>query len=293
MKKYLIIRILGNDLPTLHGDNQTYSNLEFTLRHEKEFEKTDKLYILNRIINTKKKNKIEEILKNYNTNYIHIPFEKKIFDKLPKLNYNLNQIKKMTHKKLTKLLYRYNLYIVNNNGSRNFAIEYGKQNNYEWTFVLDSNSFFTLKSYTDIISNIKKDSEYLIIPQKRLHDNNLNNMILINKNKNLETILDALPVQEPQIAFKNTSKYKFNENIPYGLAPKAEFLCALRIPGKWNKWMFFYGLNIKKRTFKKSKYQILSKIIRLHPKNKHNTFSNNWILRNYGIFILAKNIQNF
>ena len=33
-KLYLIIRILGNDLNGLHGNNQTITNLEFTLKNE-------------------------------------------------------------------------------------------------------------------------------------------------------------------------------------------------------------------------------------------------------------------
>ena len=47
--KFLIIRILGNDLRGLHGSNQTFENLLFTLNHEPEFNGTDKMYILNRI----------------------------------------------------------------------------------------------------------------------------------------------------------------------------------------------------------------------------------------------------
>ena len=31
--KNCIVRILGNDLSGIHGENQTFSNLEFTLTH--------------------------------------------------------------------------------------------------------------------------------------------------------------------------------------------------------------------------------------------------------------------
>ena len=50
----LIIRILGNDLSGLHGENQTYNNLKFTLENEPEFENTDKMFLLNRIYNQEK-----------------------------------------------------------------------------------------------------------------------------------------------------------------------------------------------------------------------------------------------
>ena len=37
MNKNIIIRMLGNDLKNLHNQNQTYDNLEFTLKHEPTF----------------------------------------------------------------------------------------------------------------------------------------------------------------------------------------------------------------------------------------------------------------
>ena len=33
-KKFLIVRILGNDLRNLHGNTQTFHNLKFTLENE-------------------------------------------------------------------------------------------------------------------------------------------------------------------------------------------------------------------------------------------------------------------
>ena len=82
----------------------------------------------------------------------------------------------------------------------------------------------------------------------------------------------------------------FNSNIPYGLAPKAELLTALNVKGKWNTWMYFYGLDIKPRTFNNKNYKILSYVIRLSPFNYNNDIKNNWILRWIGIYLLVKQI---
>ena len=57
--KYLIIRMLGNDLPGLHSFYQTYNNLEFTIMNESNFENTEKLYVLNRIVDIEKKNRVK------------------------------------------------------------------------------------------------------------------------------------------------------------------------------------------------------------------------------------------
>lgn len=49
---------------------------------------------------------------------------------------------------------------------------------YTWTFVLDSNSFLTKEAFKNIVDNIDTKTEYIIIPQKRLKDENLSNDIL-------------------------------------------------------------------------------------------------------------------
>ena len=72
-KRNIIIRILGNDLNGLHGSNQTYNNLKFTLENEPQFENCDKMFILNRIIDKEKKQKYIELLNKYKTKYIEIP----------------------------------------------------------------------------------------------------------------------------------------------------------------------------------------------------------------------------
>ena len=49
MVKILIIRILGNDLEGLHGQNQTLDNLKFTLENEPKFPNCKKMFLLNRM----------------------------------------------------------------------------------------------------------------------------------------------------------------------------------------------------------------------------------------------------
>ena len=53
--KYLMIRILGNDLDGLHGSNQTLENLAFTLENEYNFSNCKKMFVLNRIVSIEKK----------------------------------------------------------------------------------------------------------------------------------------------------------------------------------------------------------------------------------------------
>ena len=286
----------------LHGNNQTINNLEFTLKNEYNFFQTDKIYILNRIVDISKKNKIIKLLELYNTKYIDIPFDIIIFKKIPKLELTVDDIKKLElshdwkHKgtneevsKVIKGMSDYNLYLINNNKSRNFAINYGKKNGYKWTFVLDYNNYILKDCFENIINNLDDKTEYIILSQKRLNDKNLKNNVLLN---NGYSITIQLRNHEPQLAFKNTSTIFFNPNIPYGLSPKAELINSFCIKGPWNNWMTFFGLNIKPRKFLNVNYQILSFVIRLDANNKSNNIRNNFMNRWMGLYNLVKKIND-
>lgn len=301
--RFLIIRILGNDLKGLHGDDQTISNLKFTLEHEEQFKNTTKMFVLNRIVSKKKKKKYIKLLDKYNINYIDIPFDIKKFNELPRINTNLKKFNELSLLDKTSYTLKHNLYLVNNNGCRNFCISYGKEKNYKWTFVLDSNSFFTKDAFNIIIKNKKiKTCGYLIIPQKRLNDHNLQNEILLTKE--YYNFIQKLPNNEPQIAFKNTSTKMFNDNIPYGVAPKTELLNALKVNGPWcrflntNNQRVFSGNYILKnlspsinvRKFKNTAYTTTGYIIRLSPQNNKNHKRVNGRLRRNGLLLLIDEI---
>ena len=301
-KKILITRMLGNDLSGLHGQEQTLRNLEFTLKEEPDFDNVDKLFILNRIACDYKKQKIVSMLEAYQANYTEIPFCKKTFEQLPKISeeltleyfqeLHLSDEKRMKDRYgfIIQQLLQHNLYLVNNNSCRNFAIQYGKANNYDWTFPLDSNSFLTEKLFNEIVNNIRSNLDYIAIPQKRLKDGDLPNQIVLCNG--FETLLKYLPTQEPQLAFKHSSNIAFNESIPYGLAPKAELLTALNIQGKWNNWQEYTRLGIKPRNFPKAQTETLSAIVRLNPYCDENNIQQNWISRWKGIYVLSKQLSN-
>jgi hypothetical protein len=292
-KKYLIVRILGNDLETLHGKNQTYDNLKFTIKNESSFINTDKLYILNRIADKEYKQQIITLLEATKQKYIDQPFEIEKFNKLPEINMSYEEFKQKNPEHPKSLIYyssilkEHNLYLINNNGCRNFGLKYGKRNGYKWTFVLDSNSYFTDEYYNNIIKYISKNTHYIVIPQIRIDDYNLENNDILNSN-NLNRKFE---MEEPQLAFHINSKYKFNELIPYGLSPKAEFLNAIQSKGKWNNWKDNELINIKSRKFEDVKIQTLSNNIRLNSYNKYNSIDNNWIRRWTGLFLLIQKIK--
>ena len=294
MVKILIFRILGNDLQGIHGNNQTITNLKFTLENESEFPNTTKMFLLNRIYDLDKKNKIIKMLDSYNYKYLDIPFEieeykKIIYDKnIDKLIKNHKNVR--SNKNIFIGLREHNLYLVNNNGSRNYCIEYGKRKGFDWVFPLDSNSYFTDYHFKEIYKILKKDNkvEYLIIPQVRIASGKLKNEdIFFSKD-----IIENLNTNEPQIAFKNISKIIFNSKIPYGASPKAELLRVLRVPGRWSGWLDnkkYY--DIKDRPKQNVNYKLIGKVIRLNPQEKNNG-KDNFNNRMVGLYRFVKYIRN-
>ncbi|NCC83760.1 MAG: glycosyltransferase [Clostridia bacterium] len=241
--RYALIRILGNDLPMRHSENQTYNNLKFTLENESEFDNCIKLWILNRITDVTKKKKLIDILSKHNKLYIDIPYEPKeftrikyCFEDLPQNDYKLTQkFKKLDERgKLlidNAILRSKNNYIINNNGARNRALQEGIKYG-DWILPWDGNCFVTDISWTSITSSIQKrtDIQYHIVPMDRLLDNQ-----------------DALrpdympnPSEEPQIIFRRDAVLRFDEWLMYGLQPKVQLLKRLGVPGKWDKWKRLY-----------------------------------------------------
>jgi len=296
--KNLIFRILGNDIFPIHSDTQTYNNLLFTIQNEPEFKNTDKIYLLNLIIDTNKRQNLINLLESYSIKYFEIPFNYDEFRNLSKISKETAEICEniltqnarvsSCHRDLlSRELSEYRLFIMNINYARNYCIEYGKKYNYRWTFVFDSNIFLTTKCYDLIINNILPDTEYITIPQIRLLDGNYSNEIILTNPERIET----LSTHEHQLAFSLTSKYRFNEDIPYGTMNKGEFLNALQVPGPWTTWgSDLNNLGISQRIFKNVLYQTLSKCIRLNPGVETNSIGTNWLNRMIGTYVLYKQI---
>lgn len=284
-----VARILGNDLEGMHGSNQTYDNLKFTLQHEKLGEDTQVIYFLNRIVNVKKKKELIQLLQRYRQKFVDIPFNYNKFSSMYSKVRNRRLLKEVESLRLTEWNYRiaskklkkYNLFLINNNGSRNYAFDYMKRlERFEWIFILDSNSYFMEKDFEKIkmnLYNINLDLDVAYFPLVRVK----NNKDVLHKN------LDNEPYYEGQLAFRNHMKIEFNSEIPYGGAPKAELLRVLGIPGPWKDWLDnirTYGIQDRKKI--ECNWKIIPKMIRLSANAKGYGIKNNQINRVQGLINL-------
>lgn len=239
MFKFVLYRILGNNLPPRHGIGQTFGNLKFILNHEPIFPDCEKRWVVNRIVDQDQEEQIISLLDKHGQKYIHIPF---VLDEYAEQPYDIDGLPsqfflhRATDLKAPPLLraraleypFRYkNLYAMNNNGARNAALEEGRLVA-EWVMPFDGNCYFTQFGWEALLRDMEfvQDNRYLIVPMTRVH----NNLDLLHPN------FSPNPLEEPQIAFRGDAVEIFDENKRYGFNPKADLLRRLHVPGPWERW---------------------------------------------------------
>ncbi|EPZ35643.1 hypothetical protein ROZALSC1DRAFT_28135 [Rozella allomycis CSF55] len=244
-KKLALVRIIGNDLPPRHSPGQSLSNLKFLLENEEEFADTEKIWIINRIVDLEKEKEIIRLLDHHNKTYYRIPFVMEEYQNVM-FNYNRFHVPDIVHSKdfqlLSKTLKNYvydeiyhykNLYAMNNNGGRQFALDVGNQIA-EWTFVLDGNIFLTEEAFNDIMHEIKQYGSkfrYFVVPMIRLTSNDQ----LLERSGHWKRIWRMNATEEPQIIFHKRAAMTFNPNMRYGRRSKAELLWRLGIDYGYSK----------------------------------------------------------
>ncbi|KAK9702355.1 hypothetical protein K7432_011286, partial [Basidiobolus ranarum] len=226
-------RILGNDLPPRHKPGQTLNNVRFILENEVQFPNTEKWWIVNRIVDPEQEAAILKLLESHNQQYIRIPFEEEEYIKRD-FRYEDFPIQDFFRSdefsalgnmgKLRVIDYTYhdkNLYVMNNNGGRNFALTHGKKSKAKWILPFDGNCFFTETSFNEITHRLKQlgdNHKYFIVPMARV----LNNTELLENPR-----VKPVASQEPQIIFRYDSTETFNMQMRYGRRPKLELLWRL------------------------------------------------------------------
>jgi len=265
--KYVLYRILGNDLPPRHKKGQTFKNTLFILKNEPAFEGCEKRWVVNRIVDKKQEAKIIDLLEKYSQPYIHLPFCKDEYDRIDSLD------------KLAKIIY-----VNHTNGARNKALCEGRRIA-DWILPLDGGCFFNRQGWEDMSKAIEAgtDFKYFMLPMTRCRDYayplKANFAADIEEKWMLGYKIIQAPT-EPQIVFHSSSGDEFDENRGHDCADKAELLWRLGVPGIWDKW----GLDkqkdesLKHRSAEFGKFDMAGYVIRL-PSGNRRADKNN-VLRN-------------
>ena len=257
----ILYRILGNNIPGRHSQDQTITNLQRIIDHEHPLQNCEKRFVLNRIVDISLEAKIAELLLGKGLRFLQIMFESHVYQRialdvacfsdpkhfLRKSYYTMDIGRRMRD---VLVLYRQkNIYVMNNNGARNLALQDGKHLA-DWILPWDGNCFMDHNAWTYLYNNMtQKMSKYFTVPMCRLRD----------FPSNLNMLKYAQCCDEPQIAFHRSSELSFNEAFPYGFMPKAELLFHLGTPGPWQKWLgrlYMSRLNCFNRTNRSHKNRL-------------------------------------
>eukprot|EP00271_Cylindrocystis_brebissonii_P015929 TRINITY_DN39006_c0_g1_i1.p1 TRINITY_DN39006_c0_g1~~TRINITY_DN39006_c0_g1_i1.p1 ORF type:complete len:819 (-),score=93.28 TRINITY_DN39006_c0_g1_i1:164-2620(-) len=239
--RFVLYRIIGNDMPPLQSVGQLRWNTEYLLKHEGSFEGCQKRWVLNRIANTTEKFLIEDLLRSHGyrrDQIVDIPFD------VDKLVDESNESEKITlnpilfrgkgrsigasEEELQRIGRRIRDFMGLNNG-RNMAIEDGVKAGFRWILCFDANQFvpnLTWHRIRDLArrADRKPHVRYIEIPMVRAREEQ--NPSWLHAESSFREIIAHSEgrMEEGQLIFRNDSTERFNENMAYSLAPKQDLL---------------------------------------------------------------------
>tara|TARA_R110002126_G_scaffold291803_1_gene459381 strand:- start:211008 stop:212774 length:1767 start_codon:yes stop_codon:yes gene_type:complete len=236
---FALYRIIGNDLKPRHRQGQSYSNLKFILENEPVLRDCTKFWVVNRIFEPEPEQEIIDLLQQHHQDFIHIPFVAEDYQKIgldydcfPNRHYfESDEYCALAPKfrgQAQAALYRLkNLYVMNNNGARNLALNDGRRYA-KWVLPWDGNCFVTRPAWEKLHGSVtaRAHLKCFATPMDRVIDN----QGLLDEN------YVAKPVDEPQLLFRRDSTLEFDRKFAYGRRPKVEMFWRLGMPGPWDTW---------------------------------------------------------
>lgn len=238
--RFVLYRILGNDLPPRHYPGQTIDNLRFILNYEPPLHNCQKKWIVNKIVDLSQEQAILKVLDQTHQDYTHIPFNEAAYAKVPfdfesflepdfLHSKTFQQLDPNSHMWAADRPYRFKrLHLVSLNKLRNLALAEGKQLA-EWTLVLDGSCFLTGDAWAQIFQAAQsRHAKHLILPMVRL---------IHNEQLFLPESIPP-PAEEPHIAIHRDSQETYDEALHYGRFNKVEFLKRIQFPGVWDSWNY-------------------------------------------------------
>ena len=183
-----IYRLIGNDMPPLQQIGQLRWNTQYAMDYEVDFPGARKRWILNRIWND---TEFRAVYSGLIADGVHRrDILLRCFD-LDTYATILDEQDKM-------------LYLTSQNEGRNAGILDGRESGFEWSMILDGNTFITNDSWSSLSKMFRNASQmglrYVKIPYHRLHIAQTPSF-LTGTTSMRESLLEAPIKGESQIAF--------------------------------------------------------------------------------------------
>ena len=220
-------RIISAPLPPRHNESQLWENLRFIMTTEPRFERCRKIFVLNRFIDKTLEENVKDYIETQGFEVLILPFHVDEYHPFH-LDDTYGLSKKAWNPHLSSKFSRLNarLYVMNNNGARNYALRHGLKKGWAWTLPFDGNCIFDGEKWKKFLQDLDtatlKGGAYVAIPMMRTVWN--------------QSLISSGVPGEHQIAFNRRAKLQFDPTLPYGHRPKVNLLWRLGVPGSWDHW---------------------------------------------------------
>lgn len=227
--KLFIWRILGNDVPPRHSPKQTEDILRFVLKNEPEFSGCEKVWLINRVYDDAKRERLADILQSAGRRFYISHFDWSVY----------NELESQDEKRL---------YITNVNHGRNWCVSAVHDPDgicydpeaavapFDGGIALRPGGFQAIRQAIDR----RVAQGYLIVPMWRVptFEDYLNESVppKLHEDFLMANGWRKTALGEPQVLFLPGADVRFDDTLPWGMAPKVELLWRLRVPGMWDFW---------------------------------------------------------
>ncbi|MFN9245282.1 MAG: alginate lyase family protein [Cyanobacteriota bacterium] len=232
----ILYRILTSDRPPLIPAGNTYNQLQFLLEHEPEHPGLAKRWLLNRLPDPSQREALVGLLEEHRQSWSEIPFDPPAYadcwsdignlpEHLHPWGHDFPQRPALEQAEVLAYLARNkNLYLLNRNGARNWALEIGLKDS-PWVFAWDGACFLTSEAWQVIRPLLEvPDLAYLAVP-----------MASVPQSAALLHGPDHPPYARltPQLGFSRLARQHFHPKLREGALIDQELLRRLSLPGPW------------------------------------------------------------
>eukprot|EP00271_Cylindrocystis_brebissonii_P010595 TRINITY_DN26853_c0_g1_i1.p1 TRINITY_DN26853_c0_g1~~TRINITY_DN26853_c0_g1_i1.p1 ORF type:complete len:368 (-),score=49.64 TRINITY_DN26853_c0_g1_i1:131-1234(-) len=208
--RFLLYRIIGNNMPPLQCPSQLLWNTEYALRHEPELHDCEKRWVLNQIMNATERALLIDAFLEHGFTSDDIIIRR------------LNVSKVAAQKQAV-----WADHVTAQNEARNVAIEDGIRRGARWILPFDGNHFLTEEAWASIERSADeadaRDYKYFKVPVHRLHRQQQRRFV--NGSSLFADLKSHAPIMiESQLAFRYDATERFQEGMVYGMQNKLELL---------------------------------------------------------------------
>lgn len=207
-RRYLVWRIVGNDLPPRHAPGATFDHVRTIVEHEPALPNYDRRWLLNRIVNPEVERALLRFLESRGESVSCVPFDPDGY-----------RSRAMRYDRLC--------YGIGINAARNEVLRRGFAEA-EYVLPADAGTIFTREAWAQVVSTVERYERegptryYFAIPMERT----------VSLDDALSPQRRANPMDEPQVMFRRGAELRFDETLRYGHRDKVDLLLRLgRIPG--------------------------------------------------------------